>query len=74
MTDRLVVIKRFSNYIQAELAKQTLEDYGIKAFITGENAANVYSVPAIAKTELQVIESQAERALKILENPDQEQE
>lgn len=74
MADKLVVIRTFSSYIEAELAKQTLEDNDIKAIITGENAANIYSIPAIAEAELQVAESQAEDALKILEDMEKQSE
>ena len=68
MTDKLVTIKQFENYIEAEMAKQLLADFGIAAVATGENAANVYSIPSIAASELQVFESQAEKALEILES------
>lgn len=68
MADKLVTIAQFANYIEAELARQMLADYGIQAFATGQNAANIYSIPAIERPELQVLESQAEQALKILES------
>ena len=68
MPDKLVTIAQFTNYIEAEMAKQLLADYGIKSVATGENAANVYSIPAIEGPELQVLESQAKEALKILES------
>ena len=68
MDDKLVTIVKFASYIEANLAKQLLEDFGIKSVVTGENAANVYSVPAVATTDLQVLESQVQRALEILES------
>ena len=68
MADKLVTIAHFANYIEAEMAKQLLADYGIKAAATGENASNIYSIPAIAGSELQVLQSQAERAKEILES------
>lgn len=68
MNDRLVTIARFANYIEAELARQKLEDFGIKSVVTGQNASNMYSgIFAIASPELQVFESVSEEALKILE-------
>jgi len=66
--DKLVTIVKFASYVEANLAKQLLDDFGIKSVVTGENAANVYSVPAVAKAELQVLESQAQRALEILDS------
>jgi hypothetical protein len=68
MDDKLVTIAQFTNYIEAEMAKQLLADYGIEAVATGENASNIYSVPAIEGPELQVLESRAKEALKILES------
>ena len=68
MADKLVTIAQFTNYIEAEMAKQLLADYGIEAVAAGENAANIYSVPAIAEIDLQVLESRAKEALKILES------
>jgi len=60
VADKLVTIAQFPDSIEASLAKQLLADFGIKSVITGQNAANVYSgAPAIASTDLQVLESQA---------------
>jgi hypothetical protein len=68
MTDKLVAIKQFANYIEAELAKQQLADFGIEAIVTGANAANIYSIPAVEGPNLHVRQSQAEKALEILES------
>jgi ribosomal protein S15P/S13E len=68
MADKLVTIAQFSDYIEANLAKQLLADFGIKSVVTGENTANVYSVPAIAEIDLQVLDSQAQQAQEILES------
>jgi len=68
MADKLVTIAQFADYIEAEMAKQLLADYGIEAVATGENASNIYSIPAVEGPELQVLESQAQQALEILES------
>jgi hypothetical protein len=69
MGDKLVTIAQFSNYIEAELAKQQLADFGVEAVVTGANAANIYSgLPFIEGPELQVLESKAQEALEILES------
>jgi hypothetical protein len=69
MGDRLVTIAHFGNYIEAELAKQQLADFGVEAVVTGANAANIYSgLPFIEGPELQVLESRAKEALEILES------
>lgn len=74
MADKLVTIAQFANYIEADMAKQLLNDFGIKSVVTGENASNIYSIPAIEGPELQVFESQAEKAVEILKsNKEQEQ-
>jgi hypothetical protein len=67
MADRFIVIAQFANYIEAEMAKQLLADHGIKAVVTGVNASNAYSVPAVEGPELQVLEDQAQEAREILE-------
>jgi len=75
MADKLVTIVQFTNYIKADLAKQLLADFGIKSVITGQNAANIYSgLPAIEGPELQVLESRAEEALKILKSNEKQED
>ena len=66
--DKLVTIASFADYIEAEMAQQLLADYGIKAIVTGQNASNVYPIPAVEGPELQVLQSQAEQARQILES------
>ena len=73
MDDKLVTIAQFPSYIEAEMARQLLADYGIKAVATGENASDMFSLPAVEGPELQVPESQAQQAQEILESQ-QEQE
>jgi hypothetical protein len=68
VADKLVTIAQFADYIEANLAKQLLADFGIKSVVVGQNAANLYSVPAIADTDLQVFESRAQQAREILES------
>jgi hypothetical protein len=68
MADKLVTIAQFTDSAQASLAKQLLADFGIESVLTGENASNIYSIPAIEGPELQVLESRAKEALKILES------
>ena len=69
MADKLVTIAQFADYIEADLAKQLLDDFGIKSVVTGQNAANIYSgLPALANVELQTLESQAQQAREILES------
>jgi hypothetical protein len=73
MKEKLVVVARFSDNIKADLARQVLEDEGIKAFVMGQNVGNVYSgVPAAVDIELQAPESQAQEAREILEANEQE--
>ena len=69
MADKLVTIAQFADSIEASLAKQLLADFGIKSVITGQNAANVYSgLLTLAAVELQTLESQAQKAVEILES------
>jgi hypothetical protein len=69
MTDRLVTIARYTDYIKANLAKQLLDDYGIKSVVTGQNVGNVYAgIPAIVNIELQTLENDAQKAIEILKS------
>jgi hypothetical protein len=74
MAEKLVVIAQFPDYIQAEMAKQQLADDGIQAVVTGVNAANIYSLPAVEGPELQVLESQAEKAREILKSQQRQEQ
>ena len=66
MADKLVTIAEFTDYIEAEMAKQLLADYEIKAVVTDENAANLYPISGVARPELQVLEQDVQRAREIL--------
>ena len=73
MADKLVTIAQFPGYIEAEMAKQLLSDFGIEAVVTGDNTSNAYSgLSALTDVELQVFESQAQEAKEILESQQQE--
>jgi hypothetical protein len=72
MADKLVTIMEFADYIEAEMAKQLLEDHGIKSVVTEENAANLYPVSGTTGPELQVLEKDAERAREILESREEQ--
>jgi hypothetical protein len=74
MTEKLVTIAQFTDYIEADLAKQLLDDFGIKSVVTGQNAGNVFSgVPAALDIRLQTPESQAQKAREILENSNKQE-
>ena len=67
MNEKLVTVARFSEYMNAELARLLLEGEGITAFVMGQNVASVCGVPAAVDIELQTPESQAQEAREILE-------
>jgi len=65
--EKLVTVARYEDSMEADLARQLLEDEGFKAVVLGQNVGNVYSgVPAVIDIELQTLESQAEDARQIL--------
>ncbi len=68
MADKLVTIAQFTDYIEAEMAKQLLADYEIGAVVTGVNASNLYPISGAVGPELQVFEKDAQRAREILED------
>ncbi len=71
MADKLVTIATFPDYIEADLAKQLLDDFGIKSVVIGEKFGLPYPVPSEAK--LQVFESQAKQAQEILESQESQE-
>ncbi len=73
MPDRLVTVAEFSNYIEAELARQLLADYDIESVVVGDNASILISSPAIELPQLQVFESQSILAKDILNSRNQNQ-
>ena len=76
MAERLVTIAEYASYIEAEMAKQLLADYGIEAVATGENASNIYSgMPAVGGyCKLETLEGQAEKALEILKSREKQEQ
>jgi len=72
---RLVTVARFADYLEANMARQILEDEGIKAFVMGQNVGNIYGgVAGIVDVELQTPEDEADRARAILEARRQERQ
>jgi hypothetical protein len=65
MDEKLVTVAQFADYIEANLAKQILEEAGIKVLISDENSSTLFP-PGISSVELQVLESQAQQATEIL--------
>ncbi len=62
-----VTVATFEDYIKAEMARQLLEDNGIRAFVSGADLSNVFTgVPVVAHIELQCSQADAERAGEIL--------
>jgi hypothetical protein len=75
VADKLITIAQFADSIPAELTRQLLADEGINAILAGQNATNVYSgIPALAHIELQVLQSEAEKALEILKSSQGQEE
>jgi hypothetical protein len=71
MADKLVTIAEYMDSMQAEMAKQVLEDFDIKAVVIGENAVNTCLAPTVITAKLQVLEKDAEEAKQILEEQEQ---
>jgi len=67
MIDKLVTVARYTDHVEADLARQRLEDEDIKAFVMGQNAGIAWGVPPAGGIELQTPESQARHAKEILE-------
>ncbi|MBN2019817.1 MAG: DUF2007 domain-containing protein [Sedimentisphaerales bacterium] len=67
MENKLVTIAEYADSMQAEMARQALEDFGIKAVVVDQNAANLGFPATVLTAKLQVLESDAEQARQILE-------
>ena len=75
MPDKLITIRNFPNESLASLAQQLLADNGIRAVLSGQNAANIYSgLSDVFDVELQVCQSDTQEALEILESMEKRQE
>jgi len=71
MADKLVTIAKYIDYSEADLARQLLNDFGIKSVVIGEKFGLPYPVPSEAK--LQVFESKAKQAQEILESQESQE-
>jgi hypothetical protein len=67
MDDKLVTVAQYTNPAEASLAKQVLADFVIESVLTGENFSVMYPVPSLAKVELQVLDTQAQKAQEVLQ-------
>jgi hypothetical protein len=73
MADKIITIAEYADSMKAELARQLLEDFGIRAVVVDQNAANLGLPSMLAMTaKLQVFESDAARAAEILESAESE--
>lgn len=68
MSEKIVTIATFNDYMQASLAKQMLDDAGIDSFLAGENISVTLPVQAGANIQLQVRHSRALEAMEILKS------
>ncbi len=68
--DRLVVVRTFTDRIEADLAQSALEAAGIESLVHSDDFAGLYpQLSMINGVELLVRESDAERALELLTEP-----
>lgn len=69
MSDEPVVIKIFSNEVEAEMAQQLLEDSGVRAFVFKDDAGGMEpQLQLTGGVRLVASRADAERAREILEN------
>lgn len=69
MSDEPVVIKIFSNEVDAEMAQQLLEDSGVRAFVFKDDAGGMEpQLQLTGGVRLVASRADAERAREILEN------
>lgn len=70
-----VLLQSYDNYVSAHIAMGRLEEDGIKCWLQNENTVTIYPVwsNAVGGIKLMVTESQAQRALDLLKQYDQQQ-
>lgn len=69
MSNEPVVIKTFSNEVDAEMAQQLLEDSGVRAFVFKDDAGGMEpQLQLTGGVRLVASRADAERAREILEN------
>ncbi len=66
--NNFVVIKTFTNLVDAKLAKSKLDSYGINSWLDNENlsALNWFYIQATGGIRLRVEQKEAEKAVEIL--------
>ena len=65
MANKLITIVEFEDYIEASMAKQTLEEEGIAAVVVGEKVSALYPGTPFAPILLQVNEEDKAQLLKL---------
>jgi hypothetical protein len=72
LSKRIVTVAKFDDVMQAELAVQMLADHEIRGVLNGKNFAGMYVGLGIGLfgVRLQVLESDAEKAIEILDSVD----
>jgi hypothetical protein len=66
--EEMVTVERFTDMLQAEMAKGRLESAGISCFLAGENAGRLYG-NGLDSVLLQVTAADEDDARAILEDP-----
>ncbi len=66
--EEMVTIERYTDMLEAELAKGRLDSAGITSFLAGENAGRLYG-NGLDSVQLQVPASEEEDARAILNDP-----
>lgn len=67
--DDIIVLQRFDNVIDANIAKSKLDAYGVPCFLTEENMANLYpgaSNMMNSNVRLHIFRHDAERAQQVM--------
>jgi hypothetical protein len=66
---KLVVVQKYSNEINAEIAKQKLASNGVEAFISKDDLSGMGpSLQATLGVKLEVLESNLKKAERVLKN------
>lgn len=68
MSDTLVTVAGFPNVMEAEIARQALEQEGIRSYVQESESATLWGgVSTLSEVRLEVLEEDQKRARRLLE-------
>jgi len=74
MPDKLVTVAQFPDSFRAHMAQMRLEARGIRSVIVGENLMTSFPETGPFRIEIQVLSSDAGKAMEVLESDEKQEQ